>query len=280
MQSCKGCRQQQTNETLCLRCIEDLSFYLREIPVLYAELNSVRLPGSIHRPGPWTCRLSSTASPSPVRLEVLDLLDRGETMARLKQWTDTGTTVPGICGGFSNHLLATAAEPWAGDFYRAMKGLYRDLSRAVGESEEQPVGKCPEPVGDEICRGRLYRAEAGGVYCRRCGHKPEIVDQQVWVTAREAATIVGKPIETVRTWYKRGRVGWGPPIAVGLGWLPVIVRRAQLATVPPSGNLNHGSRAEPSPVDDAPPVPGAEALGRETQRPLTEPDPTTPGSGS
>lgn len=245
MQNCKGCREQQTNETLCLVCIEDLSFYLREIPVLYAELGSVRLPGSIRQSGPWTSRPNRTASPSPVRLEVVDMLDRGETLARLREWTDTGVSVLAICDGFRVHLLATAAEPWAGDFFRAMRALCRDLGRAVGQPEEQSVGKCSVPVdGDELCRGSLYRAAAGGVYCRRCGTKPEIIDQQVWVTAREASVIVGKPIETVRTWFKRGRVGWGPPIAPNLGWLPIIVRRAQLATVPPSGNLNHGSGAE------------------------------------
>jgi hypothetical protein len=251
-QTCKGCREQQTNETLCLVCIEDLSFYLREIPLLFEELGSVRMPGSVSQRGPWTSRTNLIASPSPVRLEVVDMLDRGETLSRLLEWTDTGSDVTAICDGFRAHLLSTASEPWAGDFFRAMRNLCRDLGRAVGQPEEQPVGKCPEPVGDtdELCRGQLYRAEAGGVYCRRCGTKPEIIDQQVWVTAREASVIVGKPIETVRTWFKRGRVGWGPPMAPNLGWLPIIVRRAQLATVPPSGNLNHGSRAELSAASD------------------------------
>lgn len=246
MRTCKGCREQQTNETLCLSCVEDLNHWLREIPLLHSELGSVRLPGSVRSPGPWTSRLSSVASASPVRLEVVDLLDRGETLQRLLKWTDTGYDVAGICEGFRMHLLSIAGESWAPDFWRDMRALCRDLGRAVGQHEDRPVGKCPNLVTSdgELCRGSMFRAAAGGVYCRRCGYKPDIRDQEIWVTAREAATIVGKPIETVRTWFKRGQVGWGPPVAPNLGWLPIIVRRAAVATVPLSGNLNHGSGAE------------------------------------
>lgn len=246
MNSCKGCREQQTTEPLCLSCIENLNHWLREIPLLYSELDSVRLPGSVRSGGGRVT--SRTGSPSPVRLEVVDLLDRGETLARLLKWTDTGYDVGAICDGFRSHLFTIVGEDWAPDFWRDMRSLVRDLGRAVGQSEDRPVGKCPNPRDGELCRGQLFRAAAGGVYCRRCGFKPSIVDQEVWVTAREAAAIVGKPIETVRTWFKRGRVGWGPPVAPNLGWLPIIVRRAAVATLPqPSVIVNHESRAEPSP---------------------------------
>jgi hypothetical protein len=271
MQSCKGCREQQTNEHLCLSCIEDLSCWLREIPALYSELGSVRLPGSVHSPGPRSFRMAQTAGASPVRLEVVDLLDRGETLARLWTWTDDRGDVEETCLTFRSHLLTVAAEPWAGDFYRSIRALCRDLGRAVGQPEERPVGKCSQATGDELCRGQLLRTEGGTAYCRRCGHKPDITAQPAWVTLREAAMIVGKPIETVRTWYKRGKLvplpvasagNWCPwplrwsdpvgPAPANRAWLPTLVRLANdsVATLPlRPAIVNHGSGAELSPLD-------------------------------
>lgn len=264
MQSCKGCREQQIpGDGLCLQCIEDLNSWLREIPDLYAELGLVRLPGSVASRGPRTSAPSRTASPSPVRLEVLDLLDRGETLARLQEWTDTGTDVRSICDGFRHHLLSIAGEPWAGNFWRAMRALCRDLARTVGQPEERPVGKCSQPgdsFTDELCRGQLMRLDTGGVYCRRCGDKPDVRVQPAWVTLREAAIMVGKPIETIRTWYKRGRLGWdqiGPSLP-NRAWLPAA---ASLATEPqPSAIVNHGSRAELS-ADQRPAHDGRHFVG-------------------
>lgn len=271
MQSCKGCRQQQTNDALCLACIEDLSAWLRSIPDLYQELGSVRLPGSVSVCGPRSGPLSRTSSAAPVRLEVLDLLDRGETLRRLWEWTDDRhLDVRQMCDGFRHHLLGIVTEPWSGDFWRAMRSLCRDLGRAVGEPEDRPVGKCSNPVGDELCRGQLFRTEDGAaVYCRRCGDKPELTDAAVWVSLEQAARLIGRPLETVRTWYKRGRLTWSaswtwelpPPLAATYGawscpigpqphraaWLPSAVRLANGAatTLPPaSGIVNHGSGAE------------------------------------
>lgn len=265
MQICKGCRQQQTNEALCLVCIEDLSFWLRQIPDLYAELGSVRLPGSVQSPGPITSRSSSTGSAAPIRLEVVDLLDRGETLKRLWQWTDDrNLDVQQMCDTFRSHLLSVVTFDWAGDFYRAMRSLCRDLGRAVGEPEERPIGKCSE----QLCRGQLFRTTDGAaVYCRRCGHKPELLESAAWVSLEQAARLIGRPIETVRTWYKRGKLTWGAtwtdhedPVAgwsgpIGpaphrMAWLPSAVRLADatVTTLPhSSGSVNHGSGAELSP---------------------------------
>jgi hypothetical protein len=256
LNTCTGCREQQTVDHLCLSCIEDLSSYLREIPDLYAELDSVRLPGSVSMAGPWTSRPNRLSSPAPVRLGVVDLLDRGETLSRLLKWTDVNGTVSVICAGFRSHLLTIVTEPWIGDFYRDMRALCRDLGRTVGQPEELPVGKCSKPGdGDELCRGQLMRLDGGGVYCRRCGDKPELSSRQVWLTDRETAMAVGRPLETVRTWIKRGRAGfpsptwdagrWSVPIGPRMSrhaWLPTAV---SLATEPQrSAIVNHGSRAE------------------------------------
>jgi hypothetical protein len=258
VQSCKGCRQQQTNDALCLACIEDLSAWLRSIPDLYAELGAVRLPGSVPSIGPRVSR-SLSGSPSPIRLEVLDLLDRGETLRRLWDWcgpTDKGLDVRAICDGFRHHLLGIVTEPWAGDFWRAMRALCRDLGRAVGEPEDRPVGKCSNPD----CRGQLFRTEDGAaVYCRRCGHKPELTDAAVWVSLEQAARLIGRPLETVRTWYKRGKLGWDliGPQPHRAAWLPAAVRLANGAatTLPPaSGIVNHGSGAE---LSGGRPLPGS-----------------------
>lgn len=247
--TCVGCKRQQLGtDALCLSCIEDLNLWLRSIPDLYNELGSVRLPGSVRASGPSTKSLAIHSS-APVRLEVIDLLDRGEVFKALEPWS-YGADVREMCDRLRHQLLSVAI--WdredASAFYRAMKGLCRDLGRAVGEPDEaRPVGKCSRPVDNEVCRGQLHRAAAGGVYCRRCGDKPQMIEQQVWVTATEAALILGKPIKTVRNWYNRGLVGWAPPFVAGLGWLPIIVRRA-VATLPhPSDSVNLGSRAEPSP---------------------------------
>jgi hypothetical protein len=271
VQSCKGCRQQQTNDALCLACIEDLSAWLRSIPDLYAELDSVRLPGSVRGGGGRVT--SRSGSPSPVRLEIVDLLDRGETLRRLWDWcgpADKGLDVRAICDGFRHHLLGIVTEPWAGDFWRAMRSLCRDLGRAVGEPEDRAIGKCSNPTDAGLCRGQLFRTEDGAaVYCRRCGDKPELTDAAVWVSLEQAARLIGRPLETVRTWYKRGRLTWSaswtwelpPPLAATYGvwscpigpqpfraaWLPAAVRLANGAatTLPPaSGIVNHGSGAE------------------------------------
>ena len=255
MQNCKGCRQQQTNDALCLVCIEDLSAWLRQIPDLYLELGSVRLPGSVRHDGPRVRMSSGSGSPSPVRLEVVDLLDRGETLRRLWDWTDQRLLdVRAICDGFRHHLLSIVTEDWAGDFWRAMRSLCRDRGRAVGETEERPVGKCSKPVGDdgELCRGQLFRTQDGAaVYCRRCGDKPELLAAEAWVSLEQAARLVGRPLETVRTWYKRGRlnsVDVGPQ-PFRMAWLPAAVRLADatVTTLPPQrATVNHGLGAEPS----------------------------------
>lgn len=261
MISCSGCNRQQPGvDVLCLACIENLNAWLREIPDLYDELNHVRLPGSVRTSGPST-KVSATHSPAPVRLEVVDLLDRGGAFQRLAAWAggELGT-VREMCDNMRHHLLSVTmlSARDAGDFYRTIRALCRDLGRTVGEPQDQSVGKCSRPDPDGVlCRGPLFRSvTAAGVVCRRCGDKPELKEQEVWVTLQQAATVTGVPIETVRTWYKRGHVGWGPPIAPGRCWLPIVVRRAaegRTTTVPhSSGMVNHGSGAELSSgsVDD------------------------------
>jgi hypothetical protein len=246
MIDCVGCkRQQMGTDALCLSCIEDLNLWLRSIPDLYAELGSVRLPGSVRVSGP-SSKSCSTGSAAPVRLEVIDLLDRGEVFKRLEPWS-FGATVREMCDRLRHQLLSIAI--WdredASAFYRQMKGLCRDIGRAVGEPQEAaPVGKCSRPFDEGLCRGQLHRAAAGGVYCRRCGDKPTLAEQKVWVTAKEAALITGKPIETIRTWFKRGQVGWSTPFVLGIGWLPIIVRRAATTLPHSSDSVNHGSAAE------------------------------------
>lgn len=269
MQNCGGCREQQTNDALCLTCTEDLSFWLRSIPSLYAELGHVRLPGSVPTVGP-SVRTYGAGSQAPVRLEVVDLLDRGETLRRLWEWSgeERSLDVQAICDGFRHHLLSIVTEEWAPSFWRAMKSLCRDLGRAVGEHEEQPVGKCSKPIeGDELCRGQLFRTVDGdGVYCRRCGDKPTLTEAEVWVTLDQAARLTGKPLETVRTWYKRGKLGWDRigPAPWRMAWLPAAVRLANgsVTTLPQSSAIvNHGSVAELSPAaavaSDPTPAPGS-----------------------
>lgn len=272
---CSGCqRQQPGSDTLCLACIEDLSSWLRQIPDLYAELGSVRLPGSVRVAGPQT-KTSAVHAPAPIRLEVFDLHDRGVVFAKLEVWAGQGGDVREMCNRLRRNLLSVPLwEPHdAGDFYRTIKALCRELGRVVGEPEDKPVGKCAQPDAEGFqCRGPLFRTVDGAaVYCRRCGDKPELQQQSAWVTLEQCATVIGKPIETVRTWYKRGRLGyaarwvdhaqtqpgWTEPIGPQpprRAWLPTAVRLANGASTTvqhSSDNVNHGSGAELSPRSES-----------------------------
>lgn len=257
MTICGGCKQAEllTGEQVCLRCVEDLSEWLRAIPLLFEELGKVRLPGSVRVSGPYA-KQSVTGSVAPVRLAVVDLLDRGETLRRLWAVGGTGWSVADVCAGMLRNIFTICSEDSAAAVYRAVKALVRDLGRTVGEPEEQSVGKCSQPITDdgELCRGALFRADIGGVYCKRCGHKPEIKDQAVWCTIRDAALITGKPVETIRTWYKRRLVGANCPtsrqLTKGRVWLPIVVRRAAIHIPTTSASVNHGTGAEPSAATD------------------------------
>jgi hypothetical protein len=257
MSTCSGCKQQELilAEQLCLSCVEQLAEWLRMIPVLFGELDDVRLPGSVRQSGPYA-KTSSTGSAAPVRLAVVDLLDRGEVLQRLQGAWPGGewfTTVTNACTWYRQHLLSLVAELEIPELFRVVRGLVRDLGRVVGEPEEMPVGKCSQPVGSdgELCRGQLFRREAGGVLCRRCGDLPEMRTQAVWCTVQHAAMVTGRPVKTIRTWARRYsplRV-WCPPMASGLVFLPHVVELAErVATTLPHGSdsLNPGSGAEPS----------------------------------
>lgn len=258
MSTCSGCKQQELllDEQLCLSCVEQLGEWLRMIPVLFGELDDVRLPGSVRQSGPYA-KTSSIGSAAPVRLAVVDLLDRGEVLTRLQQAWPGGewfTTVTNACLWYRQHLLSLVAELEIPGLYRVVRGLVRDLGRVVGEPEEMPVGKCSQPIGSdgELCRGQLFRREAGGVLCRRCGDLPEMRTQAVWCTVQHAAMVTGRPVKTIRTWARRYsplRV-WCPPMAPGLVFLPHVVELAErVATTLPHGSdsLSPGSGAEPSP---------------------------------
>lgn len=277
MTTCGGCKQAELvfGEIVCLTCVEDLRNWLRAIPALYLELDYVRLPGSVRVDGAYA-KTSTTGSAAPVRLAVVDLLDRGEVLRRLWDAGGIGWSVLEICEQMLRNLFTIVAEDTALDTYRTVKALCRDLGRTVGEPEDRSVGKCPQPAGDDgtLCRGALFRAEIGGVYCKRCGHKPEIRDQAVWVSLRDAAMITGKPLETLRTWYKRKLVGANCPTSrlftKGRVWLPIVVRRAVTTLPQSSDSVNHGTGAEPSPdSSDEPGLrldPDADVLGRQGVR--------------
>lgn len=262
MSTCSGCKQQQLMlaEILCLSCVEELGQWLRSIPLLFDELDAVRLPGSVRQSGPYA-KTSSTGSAAPVRLAVVDMLDRGEVLARLRAAWPGGEwfwSVEEACGWFRQHLLTLVLHDEATELYRRVRGLVRDLGRTVGEPQEQSVGKCSEPDADgELCRGALFRTTDGdGVFCRRCGSKPEMRTQQVWCTIQHAAMVTGRPVKTIRTWANRYSPlqVWCPPIDRGLVWLPDVVRLAdRVATTLPhaSDSLSPGSRAEPSPESGA-----------------------------
>ena len=154
MTTCGGCKQNQLllAEVLCLPCVEDLKLWLKTIPVLYSELQHVRLPGSVRVAGPYA-KTSSMGGAAPVRLGVVDLADRGEVVARLRAcWPDDwaalwgiGYDVEGLCTALSRNLLHLVVLEQAPSLYRKVRGLVRDLGRTVGEPQDLPVVSPNDP---------------------------------------------------------------------------------------------------------------------------------------
>lgn len=182
---------------LCSSCEDNLDKWLREIPDHYALLPTFAIPGSVEKNPDSGTTKAAYVNP-PVRLEVIDLLDRrvgriwngiapahdrrgviGTLVALVEQLVDTrpltppkDVTVSSACALLQRHRLWIAEQEWVTDVYAELKELHRQLSEAVGIFRRPPVGRChliPEEA-EKPCGGPLHPNDYGGVRCSRCGN--------------------------------------------------------------------------------------------------------------
>lgn len=181
---------------LCGRCEDHLATWLDRIPDAYAILPSFVLPGTTER-NPESKATKRTQAPTPVREEVLDLLDTragrkwqgteptedhrgayGTLLAIAREIHDgrnlTGplpTSVTTACAYITRHMLWLAEQDWVTEPYEEIRRLHRELADAIGDYRRPPVGHCHIPTDEDgaRCGGGLYANPYGGVRCGRCG---------------------------------------------------------------------------------------------------------------
>lgn len=198
------------NGLLCRRDRDRLEHMLREIPDLYATLDS-RLE-SITTDNDRVKRGKLSGSPALARLDVIAMQDPrtmpatgtpdqwGYTQADddiwdvagvMIQWsdcladehdiehraTDINQAVHMLLGWFDQVCHST----WIDEFFREVKIIRRQLGRAHGERKPRPVGKCINVLdrGDHTieCGANLYLPVAGAtIRCRDCGRRYDGAD--------------------------------------------------------------------------------------------------------
>lgn len=179
---------------VCDRCATRLDQWLNDrehssIPALYAQLDTVLLPGSVD---------GSRGSPgygsrSPARDHVIALRDRRNPAALdpgdipsvlgvLEGWTrllreERGLTVPagrvtvmGEARTLRFHLDWITRQPWVDELHGELREVRDQLRAALGEHRPRPVGPCPNTVDEERCGSPLYAPRYGdAIHCRACG---------------------------------------------------------------------------------------------------------------
>ena len=191
----KDKRQTEGKSKLCKRCEDNLHHWLTKIPDLYAILPGYLIPGSIEK-NPDSKATKRAEVGSPIRLEVIDLLDN-----RLgRKWLGTAaahdrrgvagtlqvhvdrlreernltnphddTSVTTACTLLDRHRLWIAEQDWAAYLHDDLKQTHRELSDATGNYRRPPVGRCHLPTdNDDTCGGPLYANTYGGVHCAKC----------------------------------------------------------------------------------------------------------------
>lgn len=189
-------RQTEGASKLCQRCEDNLHHWLTKIPELYTLLPGYLTPGSIEK-NPDSKATKRAQVGSPVRLEVIDLLD-----TRLgRKWNGTAaahdrrgvagtlqvhvdrlreernltshhddTSITRACALLDRHRLWIAEQDWVTYLHDDLKQTHRELSDATGNYRRPPIGRChltPED-SDTACAGPLFANTYGGVHCARC----------------------------------------------------------------------------------------------------------------
>ncbi|HEY3559641.1 MAG TPA: hypothetical protein VGL05_19365 [Kribbella sp.] len=201
-----GCESQQSSpaskvhcepgKLLCPKCVARLDKWLRAIPDTFALLPAVVMHGTVPS-DPGTKHTKRPDPPAPMRLEVIDLLDRRPgygALGILHSWAELVrdergdarpevTTVAGECATLIVNLAWCAGQEFAGDLYQEIRVLARTLDDTVGEYRPKPVGKCaalidvPDTTVQALCGGALVMDREGtGVHCLTCGARHEAND--------------------------------------------------------------------------------------------------------
>jgi hypothetical protein len=183
----------------CEVCVHELGTHLDLLIDRLPLLRGMLIPGGV----PATLRLARDASPAPLRVDVLALLDEtGDLGARaiLQPFADTLTAERDLpptvypVTFLREHLGWIVEAEWLPRFARGLRRLADDARRVLGE-DAKPVATCRrevgtqrkvirdedgEPVEVEVpveCRGVITAsAYADSAVCQRCG--------DVWERAR------------------------------------------------------------------------------------------------
>lgn len=189
---------------LCSGCTNRLATWLRQIPERYALVPQYLLPSAEINDNPTGGKKQkSSATPVPVRLAALDLLDerrgrkwlgtvpaderRGtlgtllaisnEIRDRIGSKRKMGSHVIAEADYILTNLVHLAHSDGIAETYTELKTLHRQLGDAIGEFPPKPVGTCPVVPADadlddkgnpEPCAGPLLPIHTG-VLCARCG---------------------------------------------------------------------------------------------------------------
>jgi hypothetical protein len=178
---------------ICVKCVERLDTWLRQIPDTYILLPYVVEHGTVST-NPEMATTKRPDAPAPLRLEVLDLLDRRlhrGVLGLVKSWADLvrslrrlppraglDATVTSECQLLLGHLTWVTEQIWITDLYAELRPLVRELLDRVGEYRAKPVGMCvalvdrPGLTVQVLCGGPLYLdKDRRGTHCAACGDR-------------------------------------------------------------------------------------------------------------
>ena len=216
--------------TLCEQCEINLAYSLLHVYTMIDNLHLL-VDAAIHIGERTHSHGSSASAPTPIRLQVVDMLDYCDNMvralhARLNPPTATGETTHTTAQPVGTLLLDIVADsklnqlPDVGLHAHIISQLEERMSSMLCEHESmQPVGHCL----NDMCGVVVYAPkQAEGLVCGTCGMVQQVdhVRLHFWtqclnntklVTPVQAAHIInmcGIPLQptTVRKWYERGRL--------------------------------------------------------------------------
>lgn len=187
--------QTRDGATICHKCTDRLDGWLLGIPDLYARLPAYLLPSAQMDNAPETKATKNPVAPTPIRLNVLDLLDErigrrwlatapandrrgtlGTLLAVANEIRDhrnstlkTESTVIEEADYLHTSLHTLVKLECAADAHNEIKALNRNLEDATGVTRPRPVGKCTTDRAGEPCGGPLLPSDYTGVHCGKCG---------------------------------------------------------------------------------------------------------------
>lgn len=172
----------------CDTCLHELGTLLDELDDRLPLLPDMLIPSGV----PSSVRLARDASPAPLRVDVLALLDeRGDLSVTgvLQPFADTLAGERRLSGqvdpitSLRAHLEWISAADWLEAFAKTLRRIAAEVCRVVGE-DAKPVATCRRDVGSRVeigsdgervevpveCRGTITATPySDTAVCRRCG---------------------------------------------------------------------------------------------------------------